>query len=149
MVTQDFHLYPGMEVFDTNGEKIGTVVDVYSDRTVEGIDAGITQSTEAASEAAAGQDVSTTDDPILSGQATTPPASVTSTTSAAPTTGAEATGAAYFRVDHGGFLGIGAKHLYVPFSAISAVVPEENVTLSVTKDDAAQQFAEEPAELQS
>lgn len=46
----------------------------------------------------------------------------------------------YMEVDHGGFLGIGAKALFVPYDAIQDVT-EDRVTLNCTKDEAIQQYS--------
>ncbi|MBV9280047.1 MAG: hypothetical protein JOZ41_08205 [Chloroflexi bacterium] len=52
-------------------------------------------------------------------------------------------GAEYFEVDHGGFLGIGAKALYVPFSAVQEVVPGDRVVLSCTREECESRFGGE------
>jgi hypothetical protein len=54
----------------------------------------------------------------------------------------------YFEVKHGGILGIGGDHLYVPFSAVEAVAPGDSVTLACTLADCASRFGERPAPLQ-
>jgi hypothetical protein len=55
----------------------------------------------------------------------------------------------YFRLDEGGVLGIGAKHLYIPFDAIARVdMNEARLWLSCTKDEAAQRYASKPAFLE-
>lgn len=54
----------------------------------------------------------------------------------------------YFEVHHGGILGIGGTSLYIPFSAVEAVSPGDSVTINCTADEAAQQFAQEPAPLE-
>jgi hypothetical protein len=50
----------------------------------------------------------------------------------------------YFQVDQGGVLGIGAKHLYVPYSAIDDHVPGECVTISCAKNDCTRLFEQQP-----
>ena len=50
----------------------------------------------------------------------------------------------YFQVDQGGVLGIGAKHLYVPFTAVEGTTPDECVTLDCSTDDCANRFSTRP-----
>jgi hypothetical protein len=93
METETLHITEGMEVFGTDGKKIGKVNHVWK---------GITDST--------------TD--VMS--------------------------AGYFQVDQGGILGLGAKHLYVPFSAVEDVTPDECLTLACSTDDCADRFGNKP-----
>lgn len=51
----------------------------------------------------------------------------------------------YFKVQQGGFLGMGATDLYIPFAAIRDIVPGKQLSLSVTKADADSRFANKPA----
>lgn len=50
----------------------------------------------------------------------------------------------YFQVDQGGILGVGAKHLYVPFSAVEDTTPDECLTLSCSTDDCPDRFGNKP-----
>jgi hypothetical protein len=50
----------------------------------------------------------------------------------------------YFQVDQGGVLGLGAKHLYVPFSAVEDTTPDDSVTIECTGDDCAERFGHKP-----
>ena|SRR5947209_4729872 len=50
----------------------------------------------------------------------------------------------YFQVDQGGILGLGAKHLYVPYSAVDDCVPGECVTLNCAKGECADLYQEQP-----
>jgi hypothetical protein len=50
----------------------------------------------------------------------------------------------YFKVDQGGILGIGAKHLYIPFSAVTNVVAGDNLTVNCSKDEADSLFGNKP-----
>lgn len=59
-------------------------------------------------------------------------------------TGAETAGH-YFRVDHGGVLGIGATSMYVPFSAVCDAVSGDNLTIDCTCSECAEQYANKPA----
>lgn len=60
-------------------------------------------------------------------------------------TGQGSAAGGYFEVDQGGILGIGAKHLYVPFSAVQNVVPGDRVVLNCIKDQADASFENKPA----
>lgn len=53
----------------------------------------------------------------------------------------------YFEVDHGGFLGIGTQHLYIPYSAVQSVEPGSSVTLNCTKDECANLYQNNPAQI--
>jgi hypothetical protein len=57
---------------------------------------------------------------------------------------ATATSTGYFKVEHGGILGIGAKDLYIPFSAVTTTVPGQNVTIDCTKDECADRYSQKP-----
>jgi hypothetical protein len=48
----------------------------------------------------------------------------------------------YLKVNQGGFLGIGAKELYVPLSAVQNVIPGDRVVLNCTKDEASTMYAQ-------
>lgn len=50
----------------------------------------------------------------------------------------------YFQVDQGGMLGLGAKHLYVPYSEIDDHVPGECMTVACTKSECTQRFEQQP-----
>jgi hypothetical protein len=53
-----------------------------------------------------------------------------------------------FQVDQGGILGLGAKHLYVPYIAVRECVPGERVTLKCAKVECADRYGDQPAFLQ-
>lgn len=50
----------------------------------------------------------------------------------------------YVVVTHGGVLGIGATHLYIPFHAVSGVVPGENLTLGCSAQECQRLYGEKP-----
>lgn len=58
------------------------------------------------------------------------------------------TSTGWFKISEGGILGIGAKDLYIPFSAVSTISPD-GVFLNCTKDQAEQQYQQEPDFLQN
>lgn len=50
----------------------------------------------------------------------------------------------YFSVDHGGLLGIGTKHLYVPFKAIRKVTEGESIMLNCSKQECKEMYCRKP-----
>jgi hypothetical protein len=50
-----------------------------------------------------------------------------------------------FQLDHGGVLGIGAQHLYVPYVAVDACVAGERVTLSCSTAECTARYSQPPA----
>jgi hypothetical protein len=50
----------------------------------------------------------------------------------------------YFQIDQGGVLGIGATHLYIPFTAVEDTTPDECVTLDCSTDDCTDRFSTKP-----
>jgi hypothetical protein len=51
-------------------------------------------------------------------------------------------------VDQGGILGLGAKHLYVPYVAVTECVPGERVILNCSKSECADRYGDQPESLQ-
>lgn len=198
MIDNASDIQSGMEVFGIDGEKIGTVSDVYrssgygtpSDTTwqagsgvgeldVETVTIAETNASDASfrDPTATGADygsTTTTDtsfrDPTAPGASyeNTAPTGTTYTdpTSSDPgyTTGtpgtpsfsgstapqtmgggtATATSTGFFKVEHGGLLGIGAKDLYIPFSDVMTTVPGQNVTVDCTKDECVDRYSQKP-----
>jgi hypothetical protein len=93
MNTETLRMNEGMEVFGTDGKKVGKVTHVWK---------GVTDASTSV---------------IASG---------------------------YFQVDQGGVLGLGSKHLYVPFSAVEDTTPDECVTLDCSTDECADRFGQKP-----
>jgi ribosomal 30S subunit maturation factor RimM len=91
----------GMQVYSTDGEKLGTVAEVYT-------------GTPAEIEAAGSNDA------------------------------ADATGTLYIKVEHGGVLGLGARDLYIPFTAVTEVAAGEAVTVNGTKDECSARYGNKP-----
>jgi hypothetical protein len=50
----------------------------------------------------------------------------------------------YLKVEHGGILGMGAKELYIPFSAVETVVPGDCLTVNCTKDTCGDMYGTKP-----
>lgn len=119
MVTSVTDIQTGMEVFGTDGEKIGKVAEVYPNAESTG-----PMSSGVSSPAGVG-------DIITEEVNVTPPSAMEGLSG-------------YVKVDHGGILGIGTQHLYIPFSALSNVLPGENVTVSCTKDQCRDLYGTKP-----
>lgn len=100
----------GMDVYDVNGDKVGTVKDIVSAPAVGETGAATDTVDEAATGAGemdAGQEP-------------------------------------YIKVERGGILGIGAKELYLPFSAVQNVVSGDNVMISSTKEEVEDLYGNRP-----
>jgi hypothetical protein len=106
----------GMDVFDSTGDKIGTVADVLT----------LT---------AFSQNVQS--DPYAPGTAesTGTPGYVSGATDQN----------AVLKVKEGGVLGIGAKELYIPVDAVQNITPGESVTLNCAKSQCETLYAEKPS----
>ncbi|MBV9281638.1 MAG: hypothetical protein JOZ41_16280 [Chloroflexi bacterium] len=48
-------------------------------------------------------------------------------------------------VAHGGFLGVGAQHLYVPFDAVADVAPGDRAILTCTREECGRRYGRKPA----
>lgn len=157
MSTNTFDVQHGMEVFSSDGEKIGTVEEVF-EGTGTGTESGA-QATSTADESSfstqnpsgfgfanpLGLDQNSMGNEDGGGfDATRDPmdlqAEYGTTATATRTTG----DTGYFKVSEGGFLGLGAKDLFIPFTAIETVAADGVVTLSYAKDDVASNFNREP-----
>jgi ribosomal 30S subunit maturation factor RimM len=57
---------------------------------------------------------------------------------------ADATGTLYIKVEHGGVLGLGAKDLYIPFTAVTDVAAGETLTVNGTKDECSERYGNKP-----
>lgn len=107
----------GMDVYDVAGDKIGTVKDIVAGNAYSERDQARTD-TAADETAAAVAD--------------------------AGTDGGADESETYLRVEYGGLLGIAARDLYVPASAIQNVVPGDNVMLDCPADDAKERYSAKP-----
>lgn len=106
----------GMDVYDSTGDKIGTIADVLT-------------------LAAYSQNAQT--DPYATGAVDTAGGPGT-------TTGATDQNAV-LKVNEGGVLGIGAKALYVPFDAVQNITPGESVTLNCAKAQCESLYSQKPS----
>jgi hypothetical protein len=160
MAANAFTIQEGVTVFSSDGERLGTVAHVY--RHVPETD---TVQTPVAG--AAGTDPETMVERIqvtgdaagygtdIAGESsqTTPytgsslPEQRPSSDSVAMAT-ADPSREGYIQVDHGGFLGIGTSHLYIPFSAVAHVEPGDCVSLTCTKDSCTSLYHNTPAALE-
>lgn len=149
----------GMDVFDVNGEQIGTVDQVYS--SPSGGTAGATSTGSGGGSGVLGDESRLGDAPAQGGTGalgdesragTTPPGGTGALGNESMVAGGAASGgstdAPYFKVNQGGVLGIGATSFYIPFSAVQNVVAGGRVTLSCTKEECATQYGSMPAALQ-
>jgi hypothetical protein len=146
MVLNATHIQKGMDVFGSDEEKVGSVSAVYPDAGAAG--------PEGASHAQAGTTAlgdtvledaprGSTEEPGPAGSRVAPePLHITEPTSAF---GGGPGG--YFRVDQGGVLGVGTKHLYIPLSAVCDVIPGQRVTVTYTKDQVSNIFDTRPETL--
>jgi hypothetical protein len=154
-----FDIQEGMEVFSSDGEKIGNVGEVFDNP--RGVTESGAQATSTADEGNAntsdntsgiagvinrgvgeggrGSGVDITRDPVDMQEEYG--------TTATATQSASDTG--YFKVSEGGILGLGAKSLYIPFSAVETVAGDGVVTLSYTKDDVVNRFDHKPEGLEN
>ena len=113
MATNLAGIETGMDVFDSNGDKIGKISDILT--------------IQAQSHAAVTSTYGGTDTGFDTG------------------TGSFGTGSGnILKVDQGGILGIGAKELFIPFSAVQSVVPGDNITINCTKDACGSMYGEKP-----
>jgi hypothetical protein len=119
MVMNATDIKEGLDVYGSDGEKIGSVKEVYpaATGTVSTVSTGMPETIS---------DVVTEEVPV---------------TDAAPGT---MTATGYFQVDQGGILGIGVKELYFPFSAVTNVVPGDNLTVNCTKDQCGDLYGTKP-----
>ncbi|HEX6509030.1 MAG TPA: hypothetical protein VF221_15485 [Chloroflexota bacterium] len=156
MTTNSFDIRQGMEVYSSDGQKIGKVDEVYAPASSSmrgspsssGPTAGMPNDLAVEQVPSPGTGGYSADtgytDNTTSGFATDTGASQAQTSSAGTATQTRG-GTGYFKVSEGGVLGIGAKNLYVPFSAVDTVATEDgSITLSVTKDEAENRFNTKP-----
>jgi len=159
MATNTFDIQEGMEVFGSDGQKIGKVHEVHSDSGVTSESGAQAMSTVDESESynRGNSDFGAADnltlDRDLTGNDSGPGFDVTRDptdmqeeygTVATETRASGDTG--YFTVSEGGILGVGAKELFVPFTAVETVAADGVVTLSYAKDEAGNRFDHKPDE---
>jgi hypothetical protein len=159
MSTNTFDIQEGMEVFASDGQKIGKVDEVHANagaatetgaQAMSSADESSTYNADQSDFGAADNlvvdRVSTNDASGSAHDVTRDPTEVREeygTTATATQTRGD-TG--YFKVSEGGILGLGGKDLFVPFTAVETVAAEGIVTLSYTKDDADHRFDHQPGE---
>lgn len=130
MASNAFTVQEGMDIYGSDGEKIGSVSHVYRQAPLD-------TSIGVADSLAPGElDVETID---MSG---TPAGQ-----EMGPAAGAPSAPTGYIEVSSGGVLGIGAKHLYVPFEAVQSVEPGDCATLDCTKSECESLYGTRPAAL--
>lgn len=162
----------GMDVYDSTGQKIGSISDVYQnsgfsgtggsgfsgndpavgDVVVEEVDVVTTSDygnsgSDIGSGTGTGTGTFSSGSDVGSGGGYGTGTSDTGTSTSYGTSSAgigTMTSTGYFKVGEGGVLGIGATDLYIPFSAVSSVTAE-GVNLNCTKDQAEGQYRQKPA----
>lgn len=140
MVASTTEIQTGMAVYSSDGDKLGEIKEVYpnpspaSDQTGDMGTSGeiIVEEVVAALPP---------DEPVI--VEAVYDTGVIGTGGTSPGAGS-ANDTGYFKVEHGGVLGIGAKDLYIPFSAVSDVVPGDRVTVSCTHDVCIKQYETKP-----
>lgn len=157
MSINTLNIQHGMEVFSSDGQKIGSVGAVYNSGNV-GTESGAQATSTVEEESATNPDgggfgflgnlVSGGPEGGAQGtDFTRDPVEVREEYGGAAPSTATTSDGGYFEMSEGGFLGVGASHLYIPFSAVETVAADGVVTLSVSKDDAAERFKRQPAEV--
>jgi hypothetical protein len=157
MSVNTFDIQDGMEVFSSDGQKIGNVGEVHDG--AGGIAESGAQAMSTADEAGSSDPDSgipgigglfSSDDSAAGGG---PASGVDRTrdpndlreeygTTATATEAPADTG--YFKVSEGGILGLGAKQLCIPFTAVETVAADGVITLAYTKDEVVNRFDHEP-----
>lgn len=157
MSVNTFDIQEGMEVFSSDGEKIGKVNEVHAESGVATESGAQATSTAAESESNDGGSggfgaadnltlgrVFTDDSAGSNHDATRDPTEMREEYGATATVTPVQGGTGYFTLSEGGILGLGAKDLFIPFTAVETVAADGVVTLSCTKDDAGNRFNHEP-----
>jgi hypothetical protein len=130
METDIADIQKGMEVYGTDGEKLGHITEVYGSY--------LSYSAATGGESSSLMTDSVTGDTLIA----------EARGEISGTGDMSALSEGYFKMVHGGILGIGATELYVPFGAVCDVAPGRCVTLTCEKEDCDNQFANLPASLQ-
>jgi hypothetical protein len=158
MATNTFDIKEGMEVYASDGQKIGKVEEVHDSAggaTESGAQAMSPDESSSYNQGSTGFGVADnlTLDRDSTGARGGPGHDVTRDptemreeygTTATATQGQGDSG--YFKVSEGGILGLGAKDLFVPFTAVETVAADGVVTLSYTKDEVDSRFDDKPDE---
>lgn len=159
MSTNTFDIQEGMEVFAADGQKIGTIHEVHSDS------GGATETGAQATSTADESESYNRDDGDFgmadnvtrsrdfaggdSGSAhdvTRDPTEMREEYGTIVTETRTSGDTGYFTVSEGGILGLGAKDLFVPFTAVETVAADGVVTLSYAKDEVDNRFDHKPDE---
>lgn len=140
MVKSTTEIQTGMDVYSSDGEKIGEVKEIYRN---SGSGTG-----QAGDRDAAGDVVVEVVDVVeivpdaLGGAEAVYETAVVGTPSRAGAGSTTETG--YLKVEHRGMLGLGAKDLYIPVSAVTDVVPGDRLTVSCQHDECMKQYEARP-----
>jgi hypothetical protein len=159
MATNTFAIHEGMEVYASDGQKIGKVEEVHDNAggaTESGAQA-MSSADESSSYNQNNTGFGVADNLTLDRDSTGAPGGQGYDVTRDPTEMREEYGTAatatqgqgdsgYFKVSEGGILGLGAKDLFVPFTAVETVAADGVVTLSYTKDEVDSRFDDKPNE---
>jgi Uncharacterized protein conserved in bacteria (DUF2171) len=159
MATNTFDIHEGMEVFGSDGQKIGKVDEVHAnaDAAAETGAQAMSSADESSTYNADRSDFGAADNLVVDRVSTNDSSGSAHDVTRDPTemrqeygTAATATrtrgDTGYFKVREGGILGLGARDLFIPFTAVETVAADGVVTLSYTKDDVGNRFDHEPDE---
>ena len=157
MATNTFDIHEGMEVFGSDGQKIGKVDEVRGNTgaATESGPQAMSSADESSTYKADRSNFGAADNLVVDRVSTNDPSESAHDVTRDPTemrqeygTTATATrtqgDTGYFKLKEGGILGLGAKELFIPFTAVETVAADGVVTLSYTKDDVGNRFDHEP-----
>jgi hypothetical protein len=158
MAINTFDIQRGMEVFGSDGQKIGNVDEVYSNTDATGTETGAEATSTADEDSSTSADnggiglaqnltvglFASDDEREPAVDVTRDPGDLQEEYGTSATATSTPDDGSYFTVSEGGFLGLGAKQLYIPFSAVDTVAGGNVVTLSYTKEDVADRFTQQP-----
>lgn len=155
MSTNTFDIQAGMEVFASDGQKIGKVDEVHNQTGLATETRAPATSTadESSTDRSSNNDFGIADNLTMDRASTNDGAGSAHDVTRDRTELREEYGTTatqtqrdtgYFTVSEGGILGLGAKDLFVPFTAVETVAADGVVTLSYTKGEADRRFDNQP-----
>lgn len=120
MATNLSSVEKGMDVYDSTGNKIGSVSDVLTLAAIsQNAQSDPFATMDTASTGTGGYGTGVTDENAV------------------------------VKVTEGGVLGIGGTDLYIPFDAVQSIAPGESITLSCAKDQCESLYAKKPSFLEN
>ncbi|HZU14187.1 MAG TPA: hypothetical protein VFB58_15210 [Chloroflexota bacterium] len=153
MAVNDVNIHPGMHVYGSDSQEIGTVADIYPQIQ---LDQELPVS-ERVREVEVEDTAPSYGPSSPEGYRAAGPASEKMTGDASsammphyydvepePESVRTVADTMYMRVDHGGVLGFGVESLYIPFTAVEQVVPGDRVVIRCRRDEAADLYGQKP-----